>query len=696
MHNLDKLFNPRSVAVIGASSDESKLGYKIFNNIIKGGFKGQIYPVNPKPGQILGKTTFSRITEIPEPVDMAVLVIPAKFVLQSLQDCAAKKVPFTIIIASGFAEIGRKKEEEEITAFGQKTGMRILGPNVFGVYSSSCNLNATFGPSDIQPGQVAIVTQSGAIGISLIGKTKVENMGLSHIISVGNKADIDDMEIVDYLTQEPNVKVILMYIEGVKSGRQFSQILKKAARKKPVVIVKSGKSAKGAQAISSHTGSLAGQDRVFEEIIRQSGAVRAESIQQALDWSKFLVSSPQPTRENCVIITNGGGMGVLAADACEKYQVRLYDSCPVLDRSFEQSMPSFGSCKNPIDLTGQATGEDYSRALQTALDEDSIGSVICLACETGVFDVQAFSQTVSNYWQKYQAKKPIVFSLFGGHQAESNIQKLKAANIPIFNDVNQAVSCLGALYQTKTVKNAEEITKTEIALEKIKELIKPARKEQRPLLSAEETNRLAEILAIPVPLKKFITEPEQLEKAVQEVGFPLVLKIVSPDILHKSDSGGVIINIQTLADAQQAWKKIMANCRQSQPQARLSGIEVVQMVKEKIEFIVGAKQDPAFGPIVMVGLGGIYVEIFQDVSFRGFPVSETELEKMLRQLKSYALLTGARGETSKDIQALKNTLHKLGTLISLLPEIKEIEINPLIIKPEGQGVVALDIRVLLF
>jgi acyl-CoA synthetase (NDP forming) len=399
--------------------------------------------VNPQGGEILGLKAYRSVEEVNEPVDVASIVIPAKFVYEAVQSCARKKVKYLTIISSGFSEIGNNEEERRIVSYANKHHMRILGPNIFGIYSAAASLNATFGSSGISPGRVAIITQSGALGVAMIGKTSVENIGLSAIVSVGNKTDVDEADLLEYLVTDPHTKIVLMYIEGVRDGERLIQAVKKTTQKIPVVVIKSGRSERGALAAASHTGSLAGSDEIFDAIMRQCGVLRAENVEEAFNWCKFLANTPFPEGENTVIVTNGGGIGVMATDACEKFGVRLYDDTLTLKEIFSTVTPEFGSTKNPVDLTGGATSSHYRSALEEALKSDQIDSVIALYGETAVFDAENLSSMIGDNSRKYkEQKKPLVFSIFGGEMIESCLLATKKGEGAVYGDVYQAVSCL--------------------------------------------------------------------------------------------------------------------------------------------------------------------------------------------------------------------------------------------------------------
>jgi acetate---CoA ligase (ADP-forming) len=700
MHNnpdIKYLFEPRGIAIIGASRDASKIGHKFVQNISASGYKGQVYPVNPEGGEILGYKVYKNVEDIDGEVDIACIVIPARLVFDSIKSCAAKGVKFGVIIAAGFSETGNTAEEKKIVTYAREHGMRILGPNIFGVYSAAASVNATFGPMNVRPGHVAVITQSGAIGIGMMGKTVTENIGLSAIISVGNKSDIDESDLLEYLVAQEQTKIILMYIEGVGDGERLVNILKEAVQKKPVVVIKSGRSKRGAMAAASHTSSLAGEDRVFDDIIRQCGVLRAETIHDALTWCRYLASTPQPEGENTVIITNGGGIGVLAADACEKFNVNLYDDVANLTRTFSEVIPAFGSTKNPIDLSGQAPASYYDKALTAALENPAIHAVICLACETAVFDPDGFSQVVLKQMPEYAKKKPVVFSLFGGAKIEYYINEFQKKDIPAFQDVYESVSFLGAMYSHyRTCHNPPDpVTEIDLDVERINEILRQVRADNRTFLLASESQAIMQIAGIPIPRSSIAHSLEEAIRQAEEIGYPVVMKIVSRDIIHKSDAGGVALDLDNRNEVMDAYQAIYRNARNYNPEAKIEGVEVDEMVKNEIETIIGARRDRAFGPVVMFGLGGIYVEVMKDIAFRHFPLGPLETMKMISQIRSYPLLLGVRGEKRKDIETIADTIRKVGTILQKCRDISDIEINPLVVYSQGEGARAVDIRILL-
>jgi acetyltransferase len=697
MQDIKYLFEPRSVAVLGASSKAGKLGNTVVSNLIFSKYKGKIFPVNPSGGEILGLAAYKDVADVPGEIDLAVIVIPANVTFEAVKSCADKGVKFVAIITSGFAEIGNAEEERKIVSYALDHGTRVLGPNIMGIYSAAARMNATFGPGDIASGNVAIVTQSGALGIAMIGKTKVENIGLSAIVSVGNKADISEIDLLDHLASDVNTRVIMMYIEGVTHGEQFVDALNRTSKIKPIVVVKSGRSKRGAMAAASHTGSLAGEDKVFDDIARQCGVLRAESLQDAMEWCKILSTAPEPADDNAIIITNGGGIGVMAADACEKYNINLYDNLPDMKNTFSSVVPKFGSLKNPVDLTGEATAEDYFRAINFALSNDNISSILCLGCETGVFDPEKFASRTEELYFSNSLQKPIVFSFVGGARLEDNIHRLKSKGVPVYNDVLLATSCMGAVYYNTRQKQEYTPGLEEIHIDDqaIQNVIDDVRKDGRVFLFSYEAQRIMRAVNIANPTSNIAHNMEEAVKFAKQTGYPVVMKVVSRDILHKSDAGGVALDIQNEHEVTDAYEAILQSCRRYKADAVIEGIEISEQLRPGVETIVGARRDLSFGPIVMFGLGGIYVEVMKDIVFRAFPLNIGEANRMISQINAYPLLLGVRGETRKDIDALADAILRVGTIIKRFKDISDIEINPLVAYDHGEGVKAVDVRILL-
>lgn len=698
MPNLQYLFAPRSIAVIGASVHEGKIGYRLLQNILASGYRGAVYPINTRGGDILGLQVYPTILDVVGEIDVACIAIPAAAVFEAVTQCAQKGVKFVPIIASGFSEVGNLEEEKRIVAYARAHGMRVLGPNIFGVYSAKASLNTTFGPRHVQPGQVAIITQSGALGIAMIGKTAVENIGLSAIVSVGNKADIDEADLLEYLIADDETHVILMYIEGIKTGDRLLEVLKCGTQHKPIIVIKAGRSERGAVAAASHTGSLAGSDAIFDALTRQCGVLRAESLRDALAWCKFLSETALPSGENAVIITNGGGVGVMATDACEKYGVHLYSDRSALKDIFSQVTPAFGSTQNPVDLTGQATAADYHAALAAALAHPAIHAVIALYCETMLFDVDQLTAMMGAFHASYRsANKPLIFSIFGGDRIETVLPTLRKRHVPVYTDVYETVSCVGAVYTYVHHRTAPVDAPAGVAIDgsRIDQVVDSAGGDGRGFLLVYEGQQVMAAAGMRTPQSHLARNLDEAIAAAETTGYPVVMKVVSKDILHKSDAGGVALDLENRDEVMNAYQAIIRSCKAYQPHAMIEGVEIATMVSRGVEIIIGARRDATFGPIVMFGLGGVYVEVMKDIAFRAFPLGRREIMAMMKETRAYPLLLGVRGEAQKNIDGVIDAIIKLGTVIQQCRHISDIEINPLMVDEQGTDVTAVDVRILI-
>ena len=490
----------------------------------------------------------------------------------------------------------------------------------------------------------------------------------------------------------------MMYIEGVQDGERLIGALRAATKVKPVIVIKSGRSARGAIAAASHTGSLAGADSVFDAIMRQCGVLRAESLAEAFNWCKYLAQAALPAGDNGVIVTNGGGIGVLATDACEKFGIELYDDVATLKETFGPVTPAFGSTKNPVDITGQASGEDYNRALAAALVNPDIHAVMALYCETALFDVDSLTRMIrTNHHDYRMAGKPIIFSIIGGEKIDAAIRSLRQDAVSVFDDVYDAVSCLGAAYRVKRhlLKESASAVGAPIDLGAVQQAIASARADGRQFLLPGESAVVMEAVRMPMPRSGIARNLSEALELSAQVGYPVVMKIVSKDIIHKSDAGGVALGLEDRDEVADAYQAVMHRARQYKPNAKITGAEITEMLDRQTEVIVGARRDRVFGPVVMFGLGGIYVEVMKDVSFRAFPLDRAEVWRMVEEIRSYPLLLGVRGEKRKDIEAVIETVIKMGTLVRECPDISDIELNPVVVYARGDGVKALDVRILL-
>ncbi len=453
--SLDALFRPRSIAVIGASRHPGKIGYTILKNIIDYGYRGRVYPVNPKATEILGLKAYPSVLDIPGPVDMAVVAVPAPIVQKVAEEAGKKGVKVLVVITSGFAETGNVEAEKRLVETARRYGMRILGPNIFGVAYTPIRLNATFGPGNLREGNIAFITQSGALGIALMGWTVMEELGLSAVVSMGNMADIDVVEVSEYLADDPHTRVITIYLEGLKpgTGRRFIEAMRRVTAKKPVIVIKAGRSRRGAAAAASHTGSLAGSDNVYSAAFKQTGILRAYTVEEMFDWARAFASQPLPRGENTIIITNGGGVGVLATDAAEEHGVKLLTPSKELRDKLSQTMPWFGSPRNPVDLTGQAVEENYEKALTVAFESGEVDNIILLYCRTAILDPVSLAETIVEVAGRYEdSGKPLLVSMIGGEDVYRAMNLLNRHSIPAYPSPERAVAALSAMLRYRSYR----------------------------------------------------------------------------------------------------------------------------------------------------------------------------------------------------------------------------------------------------
>lgn len=685
MKNLDYFFKPERVAIIGASPDPKKIGHQILKNVIEGGYAGEIIPVHPSASTVLGRKAYKSLSDVPPGVDLVVIAIPANFVIAAMEECARCKVGAVAIITSGFGEVGKIDEEKKLKKIADDNNMALLGPNIFGLAYPPNKLNASFGPKDIYPGKIAFITQSGALGIGLMGWTSMKRIGLAALVNVGNKADINEQDLITYFNKDKNVNVLLIYMEGIKNGRKFLE----TKIEKPTVILKVGRSTRGAQAAASHTGSLSGSDKIYDGVFHQLGILRASTFIEAFSWARAL-SLPLPKGEDTVIITNGGGIGVATTDECEACGIKILDDAKWLEEKFRPTMPDFGSTKNPIDVTGGAGVDGYRQALKIAFAEERIKAVIVLYCETAVTDPMDIAISVNDAFEAAGRNKPVVVSMVGGERTRDALVYLNEKFIPASSLVDVSVSALKIVYTWAEIKNRPAsqalLEKPPVEVNKILDAVKA---EGRSILMEHEARQVMELCGVPTPKWGFARSADEAVKiADSKKMYPLAMKIASPDIVHKTDVGGVVLNIRDGKELKNRFEAMMARIKTAMPKANLLGVNLIQMVSG-IECIVGITTDPQFGPAVMFGLGGVFVEAFKDVTFRVVPFDAAEAKRMIDEIKSKKILDGFRG-----MKADKNSIIK--TLIAvqkLAPLVKEIDINPLLTNQDGSY--AVDARIVL-
>jgi len=694
---LDGFFKPKAVAVIGASREEGKVGYSIVDNLVKASFPGPIYPVNPKATEIRGLQCYPDLNAVPDGVELAVLVIPPKACILALEACAAKSIQYAIIISAGFKEVGGEGAEIErvLRSRVRELGIRVVGPNCLGVIDTKSRLNATFAAGMPPVGEIAFLSQSGALCTAILDWAIGNNVGFSKFISLGNKADTSEVDFIQALAADPETRVIIGYIEGVENGQRFMQAARAASKVKPLVIVKSGGTAAGARAASSHTGTLAGSEKAFSAAFRQSGIIRAESIEELFNFARAFASQPLPRGPHLAIVTNAGGPGIIAADAVERSTVKMASLSPETIERLRKALPPVAALYNPVDVIGDAKEDRYQAALEAVAADPNVDGVLALTTPQAMTENDKFAEVVGQAAKR--TGKPFFTAFMGEVSLEKARVVLRNYGIPQYPYPEPAVKTFEAMVRYRKWQGYAPTPPREFAVDKgrVALVVLEAHRAGRTQLGERETREVIAAYGLRLPQNVLARTVDEAVAAATHMGFPVALKIVSPDILHKTDVGGVRLNVQDADAVARGFHAIDASVRRFFPNAAIQGIAVQEMVVGGKEVILGMTRDPQFGPLLMFGLGGIYVEILKDVAFRVAPIGPDEAEAMIREIRSFPLLRGVRGEKASDLAAIVDALCRLSQLCVDFPEILELDVNPLLVKPEGEGAVAIDARLAL-
>ncbi|NLF50226.1 MAG: acetate--CoA ligase family protein [Leptolinea sp.] len=695
---MNSLLKPKSIAVIGASATPGKIGYTVLENLQKSGYKGSVYPINPSASEILGIKCFSSIGDVPGSVDAAVMCVPFKLVNTMAEECGKKGVKGLIVITSGFSEVGRKDLEDELVAIARKYKMRVLGPNIVGTLSNSDSMNASFAPFLPLDGKATLITQSGALLIAMDAASYTRRVGFDKLISIGNMCDVDIADIIDWLNDDENTTCTSLYIEGLKDGRKF--IKAGRAAKKPIVALKSGVSAHGAAAAASHTGSLAGAAKVYGAAFKQAGVIQASDLDNLFDRTLVLSLMPPLKGENMLVITNGGGVGVLATDAAERYGIPMKFAPKDVQEELKKHMPEFGSAKNPVDLTGMAGTEWYAESVRFAISHPWVDGVVVLYCETAMTNPLEIAKGIKQAVVESGIKdKPVTVSYVGGEKSAAAMAWLVENGIPAYGAPDLAVNAMAALREyalmRETVKEPE-YKSDEKARKTAMQIISAARADGRDALTEIEAKQVFSAYGLLVTATELAKTEEEAVALAKKIGYPVVMKIVSPDILHKSDAGGVKVNIKDEAACRDAFNTILKNAKAYKADARIHGIAVQEMAPWGTEVILGSTNDATFGPTMMFGLGGIFVEVLKDVTFRVAPVDKAQAAEMFEEIRAAAIIKGARGEAPRDRAALAATVETYSRMITdLEDEVSESDANPVLVYEEGKGLKVVDARIIL-
>ena len=698
--SLAHFFSPRSIAVVGASTDPAKLGNVILNNLLTGEFLDQdrvLYPINPKAKEILGQTTYPSVLDVPEPIDLAVIAIPYAAVPAAVAECGEKGIPAAIVISAGFREAGLEgaAREAELLEVAHKYNIRLIGPNCFGVIDTLTPMNATFSAGMHPTGPMGFMSQSGALGAAILDWAMAGRLGLSKFVSLGNKADVAESDLLQEWAEDSSIRVILAYTEGLPDGQEFIRVARQVSRQKPVVAIKSGVTQAGARAVSSHTGSLAGSEQAYTAAFRQAGVIRANSLEELLDFALAFGYLPRLNGDRVAIITNAGGPGILATDAVERYGLKLARFEPERLRDLEQFLPDAASAANPVDLLGDAREDRYEFALDRVIGDPNVDAIMVLVTPQAMTDVERTAEVIVEAASR--ADVPVLACLMGQASLGRGPEILNSNGVPRFPFPERGARALYAMnaYRKYSGEPLPEFETLEVDREAVHKLFQSVREAGRLTIGDFESREILAAYGLAAPEAELATTAEEAAEIARRIGYPVVLKVASPDILHKTDVGGVRVDLKDATAVRDAFNLITYRATRYLPEARLWGCIVQKMAPAGIEVLIGMNRDPQFGPLVTFALGGIYVEILKDAAFRLAPFSRVEAGTMLNEIRASALLEGVRGQPPADREAIVDALMRIGQLVMDFPEIEELDINPFMVYEQGQGDSALDMRLVL-
>ena len=668
--DFNNFFNPRSVAIIGASNNKSKVGYALLYNLLATG-DAKIFPINPKEREILDTLCYSSVSEVPEEIDLAVIAVPAKIVPQILRECGEKKIPFAVVISAGFKEIGESGAElgREITEIAKEHNIWLLGPNCLGVIDMHSGLNATFGVNNPAKGGIALLSQSGALGTAMLDWAKDQAIGLSKFVSLGNEAVLTELDFLEFLKHDEQTKAILLYLEKVSDGENFIHLIREITPTKPVVILKAGRSSRGGEAIKSHTGSIASEDSVFETVCKQNGVVVVHSLRELFDIAKLFDIGILKPLKNLAILTNGGGPSIVTADLVEfSESLNLVDFSSEVKEKLKAVLPKMASVGNPIDLLGDAPSSRYVDALEILVLEDDIDAVLAILTPQMMTEAKKTAEVLAFFHHK----KPIIPIMIGAEAVQEGVIALRDNSLVNFNFPKDAIVALDNIALKKKKSKKPAVAKED--------------QQNLAMMSFYETDALLTNYDIDLT-GYFVKTREELEALdEQSLGQSFVIKAISEDIIHKTDMGVVKINLEGKDALLQAWDDIMSISNQCVPPAKIEGMLIQPMVQGK-EIIIGMKRDPIFGPTIVFGLGGIFVEVFKDVSMRVPVIDETIARNMIEEIKGFSILNGLRGENQVNFDALIQVIISVARLSVEHPEIKELDLNPVIVNEKDAHIV---------
>jgi acetyl coenzyme A synthetase (ADP forming)-like protein len=696
--NFESFFNPKSVAIIGASHQKGKVGYEILANLISAGFQGRIFPVNPSTETIAGLQCYPDLLSIGQTPDLVVIIVPANIVPAVMRQCTKIKVKSVIIITAGFKEVGNsgKELEDQVVQIARQSGIRVIGPNCLGVLVPANKLNASFASDMPAKGVTGYLSQSGALLAAVLDMANAKEIGFSKLVSLGNKADVDELDVIRAFGEDPDTKVIAGYLESITNGNAFVTQAEAISTQKPILLMKPGGTEAGARAAASHTGSLAGNDTAYDCVFERAGIIRCDSLKTQVDYLQAFANQPLPVGDKIAVISNAGGAGIMAADAIERQGLTFADLTSDTIAKLAGNLPPAASLHNPVDVLCDAVAERYEFALSAVLDDPNVDIALVLLTPQAMTEPAATAKAVVKIAS--QKKGKLIFACFlGASKMEEATRILREGKIPCYDSPEIAVT---------TVKVMTDYVRWRRRPKRIVELFRVNRRKAETTIEKHlrlgdyqigevGAKEILEAYGFAIPKASIATSPEQAANIAQQLGFPVVLKIWSTQIVHKTDVGGVKLGLTTPEEVMDAFDLVMYRVSKKLPNVVILGVLVQEMVKKGVEVILGMKRDPHFGPLMMFGMGGIMVEVLKDVSFYLAPLTAEEAKQMLVNTKTYQMLKGVRGQQGVDIEAIAQGLQRLSQLATEFPRIQEVDINPYVVGPRGTIPIAVDARMTL-
>ena len=689
--------SPKSIAVIGASDKQGSVGRAITSNIMNG-YKGTVYPISPTRETVFDQKAYKSVLDVPGSIDLAVVITKNTIVPVVLEECGKKKIKGAIVITAGFKEVDDegKKLEQKLKDIATKYGVKVIGPNCLGVMNlePQTMMNSTFLKITPKSGKIALVSQSGAICAALVEDASAQGIGFSAVVSMGNKADMTEIDVLKMLADHEQTKVIVMYLEDMGDGQEFLKVCKQITKnnKKPILVLKSGRSPEGAKAAMSHTGALMGSDEIYDAVIKQSGAIRVDTMEELFDYATAFSKQPLPTEGDLVIVSNAGGPAIISTDSCSKLGIKMAKIEEIRPK-IDAVIPPWGSSRNPVDIVGDADFNRFENVLNEVLAHKNVGSVISMCTPSATLDYDKLAEVIVKMSKKY--KKTMLASLMGLDEGITNREILANGDVPYYTYAEGSIRALKAMLRfVDWIKTPEgNISEFDVDKAKVSKVFDKVKEEGRTNLLEEEGLEILSAYGFPLPKSILAKTEDEAVEAANKIGYPTVMKIASPQIVHKSDAGGVKVNLSSDKEVRDAFKVIVDNAKKYDSKAEIKGVLIVEMVKGGKEMIIGSKLEPGFGPVVMLGMGGIYVEILKDVTFRLAPFTDQEANDMISSIKTKKLLEGVRGEKPSDVEKLSECIQRLSQLVTDFREIKELDMNPVLVMQKGEGCKILDVRI---